>query len=214
MDISSTILRVGDFVALKHAKPNDGWLCAEGLINEELFLTKQTDDFINCLWEIHVQYQYSAIKEYELALTSGVMGIDFDEEEQVHDDEQRDDFELTLQGGKQLFQSNRSAEGRAIERLNNLHRAAINEQRLNEKIMSLKVGKVLAYGDLIQLRHVKSKKFLTVSQFTLARQERENMRVMLQSRGDSSSCLLFMPRYKYDREGQHITSTMEVCSQL
>jgi hypothetical protein len=234
--MESAVLRVGDIVALRHAKPNDGWLSAEGLITEELFLSKQIDDFSECLWEIHVQYQYSAIKEYETFLTSDELQsqMDLEAEEAAgnsNDDStnnnNNNDGNNSLAGGNDASSAvdglqsidnmggdnnnwkRKTNEGKSIEHLNNLHRAAINEQRLNEKIMALKIGKALAYGDLIQLKHVKSKKFLTVSQFTLARQERENMRVMLQSRGDNTSCLLFMPRYKYDREGQHITSNME-----
>jgi hypothetical protein len=205
--MESAVLRVGDIVALKHAKPNDGWLSAEGLISEELFLTKQIDDFSECLWEIHVQYQYSAIKEYESILTSGQLELD------LEDNEGPSPSELLAGIGIDegaVWKPKKTSEAKAIEQLNNLHRAAINEQRLNEKIMALKVGKALAYGDLIQLKHVKSKKFLTISQHTLARQEKENMRIMLQSRGDNTSCLLFMPRFKYDREGQHITNNMEV----
>ena len=62
---------------------------------------------------------------------------------------------------------------------------------------------------MIQLRHVRSKKFITISRHTLAKYEKENMRVGLSSRGDSTSCLIFNPRYKYDRDGQNIMNQME-----
>lgn len=189
MEISG-VVRIGDYIALRNSKPNDGWLCSEGLISDELFVVKARDDFDDCLWEIHVQNQYSAMKEYDEALQSGSITLDHNES---------DDHTIAI-----------GTTERTAELLHNLHRAAINEQRLNEKLMALKIGKPVAFGDLIQLRHIKSKKFMTVSTSTLAKHERENMRVSLQARGDSSSSMMFMPRYKYDREGQFITNNTDV----
>lgn len=86
--------------------------------------------------------------------------------------------------------------------LDHLLAAAVNERRLNDKLMQTKRGKIITFGEVIQLRcyfltltsndflrfylsynalrHVKSKKFLTVSYFQLAEQERENMRVTVE----------------------------------
>jgi len=44
------------------------------------------------------------------------------------------------------------------EHLNQIALAALNEHRLNQKLMNVKIGKSVAFGDVIQLRHVKSGK--------------------------------------------------------
>lgn len=38
--------------------------------------------------------------------------------------------------------------------LDHLHAAAVNERRLNDKLMQTKRGKVITFGDIIQLRFV------------------------------------------------------------
>jgi hypothetical protein len=94
-------------------------------------------------------------------------------------------------------------------KLAQLKRAALNEQRLDKKLMEMKIGKPVAFGDVIQLLHVKSQTFLTISAKTLAKQERENIRVYLKENGDPLSWLEFMPRFKYDKEGQQIVHENE-----
>lgn len=48
-------LRIGDYITLKNQKPNDGYLSSEGLLSEECFISKDSDQFENCLWQIHIQ---------------------------------------------------------------------------------------------------------------------------------------------------------------
>ena len=61
----------------------------------------------------------------------------------------------------------------------------------------------------IQLFHVKSEKYLTVSG-SLAKDERENMMVTLNTNGNIYSWLQVCPRYKIDREGDKIRNKSEV----
>lgn len=96
-----------------------------------------------------------------------------------------------------------------VQMLNDLHEAAENEEYLNKKLMAMKIGKPVVFGDVIQLRHKKSLKLLTVSSSMLAKTERENMRVQITPLGDVNSWLELIPRYKYDHEGQVIPNNAE-----
>jgi hypothetical protein len=175
-------LRIGDVILLKNVKPHEGWLSAEGIIDFDIFLCHDDRSKLeNCLWQITVQNQYTASFEYEQFLLGG----EVDEMVQSID-----------------------APG-PISTQHYFQRTAANEKRLNKKLMSMKTGKPIAFGDVIQLLHLKSKKFLTVSVSSLARQERENLRIHLDDHGDNLSWLQFMPRFKHDREGHPIHNLSE-----
>jgi len=91
-----------------------------------------------------------------------------------------------------------------------LQRGKDNENKLNESYMEQRLCSPVVFGDVIQLMHVKSGKFLTVIADELAKVERENLRVILSSDGSSNSWLQLMPRYKIDREGDDIKSGAEL----
>jgi hypothetical protein len=179
-------LKIGDYVTLRHL--DQGWLSAEGICFDDISLSGDLSTFENCLWEIHVQNQYTALKEYEEVLFST-----------LSDDSEMKSHEKDLE--KSIVTE---------ELLNQLHRAATNEGHLNKKLMNIKIGKPILFGDIVQLRHVKSKKFLTVYPGVLARQERENLRIHLDSYGDVRSWLEIMPKSKGDREGQQISLHSDV----
>ena len=182
-------LRIGDYVVLRHPKPHEGFLAADGFLGEDLFVTKGSDRFDDCLWEVHVQNQYSAINEFR--------------------DHQELNFfppEAAVENEESVSKS--SVKGSAA--MEQLKRAAHNEKVINEKLQTIKNGKRVLFGDIIQLRHVKSNKFLTVSKHMLAKHERENMRILLSSEGDSLSYLSFIPRFLKDKEGQPILSSSEI----
>mmetsp|Transcript_31677 Transcript_31677/g.43452 ORF Transcript_31677/g.43452 Transcript_31677/m.43452 type:complete len:3399 (+) Transcript_31677:56-10252(+) len=185
-----------------------GWLCSEGQLGEDCMLTNNIEYIQDCLWQIHVQNQYSAQREYREALmigvNEGILPTNFTDEI-MYPISENDDISLH----DDLYNTNTLSK-ETITTLNNLRRAALNEKRLNEKHMLTKVGKAIAFGDPIQLKHFKSGKFLTVSSHVLAKHERENMKVTVDKSGDSFSCLGFMPRHPNDREGQIITDRMEL----
>ncbi len=90
-----------------------------------------------------------------------------------------------------------------------MQRGKQNETKLNERYMRSKTGQPVVFGDIIQLFHVKSKKYVTVAPDQLAHDERENIRVCLVSGGNPFSWLQILPRYKIDREGDKILSATE-----
>ena len=48
-----------------------GWLSSDGILGDDCYLCygKETEEFFeDCLWEIHIQGQYSALREYKEAV--------------------------------------------------------------------------------------------------------------------------------------------------
>jgi hypothetical protein len=91
-----------------------------------------------------------------------------------------------------------------------LTRGKENESILNRAVMKSKTGNIVNFGEVIQLLHVKSNKFITVKPADLARDERENMKVTLSYDGSVMSYLKVMPRYKINREGEPVSNGMEI----
>ena len=81
---------------------------------------------------------------------------------------------------------------------------------MNDTFMRHKIGKKVLFGELVQLLHVKSKKYVTVKDKVLARDERENTAICLSSDGSSMSWLQLLPRYKIDKEGDKISNNSEL----
>lgn len=165
---------------------NQCWVCAEGHLSDDVFLTQNINNFGNCLWEVYVQCQYTAIKEFHEA------------QEAIRNFDMNDPDIIKRFGSKEV-----------LDRLNQLHRSALSEQSLNKNLMSMKAGKSVTFGDVIQLRHLKSRKFLTVSAYQLAKQERENVRVVNEPEGSSLSAMTFVPKSRTDKEGSIVKSGSE-----
>lgn len=91
-----------------------------------------------------------------------------------------------------------------------LRKGRDNETKLNDNYMDKKMGEPVKFGDIIQLFHIKSGKYLTVSPTILANDERENMSVMLNSHGNVYSWLIVTPRFKIDREGDVVQDASEM----
>ena len=81
-----------------------------------------------------------------------------------------------------------------------------NENTLNDNYMAQHMGKPVLFGDVVQLLHVKSGKFISVVPDKLASQERENIYANLSKGGSIYSWLQILPRYRIDREGDKILS--------
>jgi len=242
IESEKNLLCVGDLIALRLPKPHEGWLSGSCVQGEECFVSRSLDNFNDCLWEVYVQYQYSATREYEEALLRGISNLDLES-----NDDNVDKKKTASQPGgnatganrklsaqpkvktkratsvinvfrKGTAQKNEFLNGSENEEivhenssiLSQLYRAAVTEQKLNESMMSLKYGKPILFGDSIQLRHMKSKQFLTVSKHELAKQERENMKVTLIDTGNILSGLVFSSRFKSDKDGVPIYEDSEI----
>lgn len=67
-----------------------------------------------------------------------------------------------------------------------------------------------SHSNTSQLFHVKSGKYLKVIPDQLAKDERENIRIVLDPQGNSFSWIQVIPRYKIDREGDRVLNASEI----
>ncbi len=179
--IKDNIIRIGDHISLKFPKLGS-YLSAEGILCEDVYVSPTLAQFEEHLFQIYVQRQYSATNELEEFLESNGL----------------QDTNVTLNDPS------------LSSHLDALVRGKENESILNRSVMKSKVGNVVLFGDTIQLLHVKSNKFVIIMPADLARDERENMKVMLSYDGSVMSWLKIAPRFKIDREGEPITNGTEI----
>jgi hypothetical protein len=156
------------------------FLSCDGILFEDMSVSGDIRIFEDSLFAVHLQRQYSAARE--LVEFLAIYGSNI----KNHEDQSLIKYYKALQRGRE------------------------NENKLNDLYMESNHGKDVVFGDIIQLYHLKSKKYLTVCPGKLANCERENLRVMLQPNGNTFSWIQISPRFKIDREGDPIKSLAEV----
>lgn len=111
---------------------------------------------------------------------------------------------------EEAFITNQEPDKKTLVLFHMLKRGVQNEIKLNNDYTMQKHGQKLLFGDIIQLRHVKSGKFITVIPGELARDEKENIRLSLTRDGNPYSWFQILPRFKIDHEGDNIYDENEV----
>ena len=181
-------LRFGDYVTFFNQKgEKGGMLCAEGILLEHIFLKSNITTLDDALFCIHLQRQYSASKEYNDYMESIV-----DEPPEVVN------------------------EPSALKYQQALERGMNNEIKLNNEMLKkcINESKVVRFGDVIQLFHCKSGKYVTIHPMVLANDERENMSVSLDAQGSIYSLLVVKPKQKTDRDGDIVRDASDMYLQV
>lgn len=214
-ELSAAKLRIGDVIFLKLDEGSNtdgqGCLCAEGHLGDNVFLSSKAEDFHYGLWEVYVQYQYSSFSEYDEGIQNNMLKKKEDSGDDEHSLDEFDElFAGEMTDGDPRARELSSAERQSNEVSRQIRRAAINEQAINEKTFSMKVGTPVQFGDVLQLRHVASRKFLAVSTSQLAKQERENMRVNCIQSGNALSAIVLVPKQSFGGDRVNVLNNQEV----
>jgi hypothetical protein len=170
VNCAADYLKIGDLVTFKSVE-FDSYICSEGILQEDVFVSKDFSQFDNCLFAIHLQRKYSAFRELQNYIRIN-----------------RGDHNPPAPPAPAAQMSWRGG-----------LRGTATPRQLTDTYMRDKTGQCIVFGDIIQLYHLKSRKYMKVLNGKLAKGERENMKVTLDMQGDSYSWFQVYPRYRIDR---------------
>ncbi|GMH52463.1 hypothetical protein TrRE_jg12234, partial [Triparma retinervis] len=200
----SVPLKIGDYVLLKSAKC-PGLLQASGILDDVMKYHVEPTIYDEGVFQICYQNQYSAARELQEFV-----------EEQEHKEEAAGESQDMSASMRDITSDEKESSGSngddddTSHLLKALEHGRLNEEELNQAYMEKSIGKEVRYGDQIQLRHVKSTKYITVTTTQTAETERENLVVMLNEAGSNLSWLTVMPRLKIDQEGDIVRNASDV----
>jgi hypothetical protein len=174
--------KIGDLMTLRHATHDgSGFLIGDGVVDNEVVVTTSPISDVSaihdCIFEICVPTRNSAAKDLE----------NF---KRKH----------SLVAAHKL----KSKDATHLATLRNLQQ---KELEMNQKLMHEKLGEIVMYGEVVQLKHVKSKKFLTASDMETSLSEPENFKVFL---SETASWLTLQPAKAFNTLNEPVINHSEL----
>jgi len=217
-DVAEVVpLRIGDYITIRAASMGvDGFLGAEGILDQRPMVHTTPSNYDDCKWQICTPSQYSAAKELH-EYEENMRALEGDDEASIASMDGNP--LLLMNGGGGANDDGSLMEGESnyedpAHQAEMLHQSLIrgkqSERALNASQFSRMTGTVIKFGETVQLRHVKSGRYLTVSQTEVATVEKENLKISLDQEGSSSSLLTLGTRFRIDRDGDPVNSQSEL----
>lgn len=186
-----TLVCFGDTLSL-FSEDSLGFVSADGLVDFNVGIAEFTENnndsvpqnFRNCVFRVEPASQYSALKRYKRGVDSlGIKEFDY----------RKWDMQYVPSNGKEDVR----------QTLIDLQMKMEMEKQQNAAEREIALGNPVAYGQPVQLFHIKSKKYLTVARES-AELHKECMRVTLDSVGNSGSHFYIHPVYRMRTEGEKV----------
>jgi hypothetical protein len=180
-------LFVGDVITL-FAKTNQGYMIADGFNTTELIFKKQTKFDLSCQWQICPKLNYQQQKILNKVMKT--IGLT---DPQLMDDAFCEEHEVSPEERAEVVKRSPLVE---------------KEIRVNEDEAKRMRGTPLLYGDVVQLKHVRSGKILSLTKGTGRKPGTFADEVI--DNGDEGSWFKMMPGFKVRAEGDQVVVTDQI----
>jgi len=193
--IGITDLQAGGFIAGEDVISSELFLdCADGMLNHEMSPHNlQFAQFV-----VTPKYQYSTHRQIDDFLSQTRSGSDL-----IGSADDPVSFEAKLAHLERMRQKHSTTDSRVLAEVQRLHRAYENEEKTNEMEFNRSLGHPVVYGAIIQLRHLRSGKFVSQSR-KRAQVDAQAMALSLVGGGDKGSWLRIQAVDRNRADGEHV----------